>query len=323
MTTEDDLARATLSQLVSPGSQALAPLVASDGAVTVRDRLLADDGLSARFQQLVPAVDLLASVEQHGIRLITPSHDDWPSQLADLRDYQPIGLWLRSDHGLAEVAAGAVALVGARSATLYGIGRAHELATDLAAAGRVLVNGAGSGIEEAAQLGALAAARPTIAVMPGGVDSAHASRSWLVETIVASGGAVVGEQPPGTPPTRQGFSSSRRLVAALAEGTVVVDASPRSGAMNVARWASDLDRPLCALPGPVTSLTSQGANELIRRGRAELVTTAGEVEEILNASRTTGNATAATGGDESYVPSPVRAERGQDAMAATRTAPPR
>lgn len=172
----------------------------------------------------------------------------------------------------------AVALVGARAATRYGERTASQLGEDLAAQGCVVVSGGALGIDAAAHRGALMGGR-TLCVAAGGVDRLYPSANAELQEAVIAHGALLAEVPPGCQPGRHRFLTRNRLIAALCQATVVVEAAWRSGALATARQAQDLGRPLGAVPGPVTSMESVGCHRLLRAG-AVCVTDAEEVLEL-------------------------------------------
>ena len=170
-----------------------------------------------------------------------------------------------------------VAVVGARACTPYGEHVAAEIGAGLADRGWTVVSGGAYGIDAAAHRGALAVDAPTVAVLACGVDVAYpAAHDRLLATVRAVG-VVVSELPPGARPTRRRFLDRNRVIAALARGTVVVEAAVRSGALNTAGHAEGLSRTVMAVPGPVTSATSAGCHELLRTRAAALVTDAADV----------------------------------------------
>jgi DNA processing protein len=181
-----------------------------------------------------------------------------------------------------------VAIVGSRHADLYGQEVAARFARYLAAAGVVVISGFARGIDEAAHQGALAAWRGrTVAVLACGmgVDYPRGHR-WLAEAI-AGQGALVSEFQNGATPRPWHFPRRNRTIAALAAVTLVVQATPRSGALLTAYHARRLGRPVCAVPGPVTSALSAGPHALVRDG-ATLVSHPEEVLEILAAGDASG-----------------------------------
>ncbi len=180
-----------------------------------------------------------------------------------------------------------IALVGARAATGYGEHVAVELAADLVGRGATIVSGAAYGIDGAAHRAAMSAGGMTVALLAGGADRPYpAGHTELIGRIAASG-AVVSEVPCGSTPTKWRFLQRNRLIAALSEATVVVEAGSRSGSLNTAGHAAALARPLGAVPGPVTSAASAGCHRLLREFDARCVTNADEVMELIGAAPAT------------------------------------
>lgn len=289
------VARAALSRLSEPGDVRLTTLVGRLGANRVYE-LLRDEqdvagvytDVAARLRGLDPAREL-ADAAGKGIRFVCPEDDEWPRDLDDLdraeplqeRGGAPLGLWVKGPRRLDEVCRSAAAVVGSRSATTYGAAVASDLAAHLAEHGVGVVSGAAFGIDQAAHRGALAVKGLTVAVLACGVDRAYPSAHRGLLDYIAETGLVVSELPPGCAPTRVRFLSRNRLIAALARGTVVVEAAVRSGALNTANWTTRLNRVLMGVPGPVTSAPSQGVHELIRARGAALVTRGEDVLELL------------------------------------------
>jgi DNA processing protein len=216
-----------------------------------------------------------------GIHLVTPDDACWPRALDDLGPHAPVALWVRGDPAVLTRLDPAIALVGARAATGYGEHIAGEFAADLAGRGVAVVSGAAYGIDGAAHRAALAAGGTTVALLAGGVDRPYpAGHTDLLRRIAASG-AVLGEVPCGSAPTRWRFLQRNRLIAALGDATVVIEAGWRSGSLNTAGHAATLGRPLGAVPGPVTSGSSAGCHRLLREFDARCVTTSDEAAELL------------------------------------------
>lgn len=293
----DRLARVTLTRFAEAGDPQVAALVADLGAAPVVDLIRGGlrggtwGEMSERsMAQIDPAAEL-EQAERQGIRFIIPGDDEWPAQLAGLaecwsqqdRGGVPLGLWLRGEASLAQVTRSAVAVVGSRAATQHGIEQAGSLSADLAEQGMTIVSGAAFGIDQAAHRGALAVDGATVAVLPCGVDRVYPSAHAQLLTTIAERGLVVSECAPGTVPTRGRFLARNRIAAGLSEGTLVVEASMRSGALNLARWSGALGRPVMALPGPNTSTTSVGVHHLMRAGQATVITRAQDVLEDLGA----------------------------------------
>jgi DNA processing protein len=162
----------------------------------------------------------------------------------------------------------AIAIVGAREATPYGVGCAERLAEDLAARGITIISGLARGIDSAAHRGALRAGGRTIAVLGSGVDVIYPPENRRLALQVAEGGAVVSQFPLGTPPLAGYFPARNRVIAGLSLGVVVVEAAEKSGSLITAGLAGELGREVMAVPGPLTSLMSRGAHRLIQDGAA-------------------------------------------------------
>jgi DNA processing protein len=228
---------------------------------------------------------MLTAHAERGIGVVCPGDPDWPPQLDDLGRVRPYALWVRGNQQALRTAS--VAIIGARAATCYSTHVATEIASALAARGWAIISGAAYGVDAAAHRSPSRRARRrgplTIAVLACGPDYAYPrDHRGLLDAIVAQG-AVVSESPPGTPPSRARFLLRNRIIAALAGGTVVVEAAPCGGSMAAARYVSDLGRPLMAVPGPVTSAASAGCHELIHDRQATYVASAAEICACLEA----------------------------------------
>lgn len=287
------LARVRLSHAVEPGDGAVGDSVTTVGAVQTVAELLAGDErpeLVTRLRAVEPE-RVLALAERRGIRFVTPTEAEWPTQLDDLAHGQrvqglggvPVGLWVRGPMRLTDLAE-SIAIVGSRSATSYGFDVATDIAATVARAGSPVVSGAAFGIDQAGHRGALAAGGATVAVLACGVDRVYPAAHRELIQHIAEHHAVVSEAPLGSAPTKVRFLSRNRLIAALGRGTVLVEAALRSGALNTANWADHLSRVLMGVPGPVTSVTSQGVHAQIRRGAAALVTSGAEVLDLVGVS---------------------------------------
>ncbi len=217
--------------------------------------------------------------EAAGLRWVVPGARQWPEGLDDLAHLPathdaggaPVGVWVRGGGRLDVLAERSVAVVGARDCTAYGSEVASELAADVADAGVTVVSGAAFGIDAAAHRGALALGGHSIAVLACGADLDYPKANAALLSRIAEDGLVVSEQPPGQVPTKSRFLSRNRLIAALAGGTVVVEAAVRSGSLNTLRWSDALGRASMAVPGPIGSQQSAGCHRAVRDGKAVLV----------------------------------------------------
>ncbi|MCA5893245.1 DNA-processing protein DprA [Isoptericola sp. NEAU-Y5] len=291
----DEVAGALVAHLGAPGAlgwlvEALGDpartlcggALAELGSQVARDRLCAAVARWApRLDRLDPRRELRVLDRLDGT-LLVPGDPRWPGGLRDLGPAAPFALWVRGRPDLAATVGRSVAVVGARAASAYGEHVTADLAAGLAERGFTVLSGGAYGIDAAAHRGALAVGGTTVAVLAGGVDRFYPQGNHeLLRRIAGGGGSVVSEVPPGSAPFRQRFLARNRLIAAAAQGTVVVEAAWRSGALSTARKAAELLRPLGAVPGPVTSATSTGCHGLLRAGAATCVTDVGEVVELV------------------------------------------
>jgi DNA processing protein len=328
------LARAYLSRVAEPPAPALAAYVEDVGPVVAARHVRA--GTTSGPGALPPGVAAetaarretdragsdLALLANRGGRLVVPEGPEWPAAAlaglgvvagADGADglegaparegpAVPLALWARGPGRLDDAPRGAVAMVGARAATEYGLWVARDWAADLADRGLTVVSGAALGIDGAAHRGALAVGGTTVAVLACGIDRAYPPTHATLLDHVARRGLVVTEYPPGATPARHRFLVRNRLIAALTAGTVVVEAAARSGAMRTALVAGGLGRAVMVVPGPVTSAQSLGCPELARRPE---VSTVGRVAHVVEEVSRVG---------DGYAPPPGSPSRPTDGL---------
>jgi DNA processing protein len=231
-------------------------------------------GAAARMlREAVPG--LLAALEGIGWRWLVPADSEFPERLRSTAD-PPLGLFARGRL----TAAPAVAVVGSRAATPYGRQVARLLGEELARAGVVVVSGLARGVDACAHQGALAAAGSTWAIWGSGPDRVYPPEHARLAEAIAVAGALITEYPPGTPPLRHHFPERNRVIAGIADATVVVEAAAGSGALGTARQALDEGREVFAVPGGIFSELSVGPNTLLRLGARPLLT-ARDVLEVV------------------------------------------
>jgi DNA processing protein len=191
----------------------------------------------------------------------------------------PPALWVRGN--IAALSGPAVAIVGSRAGSPYGLTVAERLAADLAARGIVIVSGLARGVDSAAHRGALAASGVTIGVLGSGVDVVYpAEHRSLAGDIEANRGAIVSELVPGTPPQPQFFPLRNRIISGLSRAVLIVEAGEKSGSLITARCALDQGRDVLAVPGNVLSGRNRGGHGLLRDG-AKIVESADDILEEL------------------------------------------
>lgn len=200
----------------------------------------------------------------------------YPKQLRDLAD-PPNRLFVREpatpERLLALVESPIVAIVGSRDASSAGVAFARRVAGELAASGVAIVSGLARGIDAGAHEGALGQGGRTVAVLGCGIDRDYPSATLPLARRITNDGAVISEYAPGTPPAPFRFPERNRIVAGLADATIVVEAAMRSGALITARLALELGRDVFAVPGAPWLSGAAGTNGLLKDGALLLTET--------------------------------------------------
>lgn len=268
-----DVQRKRIWELLELSDEALIKAVAGKSEQLVRAEL-------ATFGP-ADAVRARDHAQGRGVELICICDLDYPSRLRGLSSPPAV---LHVAGGIERLVGFSgqdpTALIGARKASAYGTGVARSLARGLGTAGVTVVSGMAAGIDTAAHRGALEAGSATIAVLPGPADRAYPSGSAGLHREIVRHGVAVSEIPLDTPVRNWMFAARNRVIAALGCATVVVQAAARSGSLLTARASQQLQRPVGAVPGPVTSQLSAGPNQLLADG-AVLIRSAQDVLDLL------------------------------------------
>ena len=204
------------------------------------------------------------AVRDAGLAAVCRCEDEYPARLRDLPD-PPAVLHIAGDPECVGVD-DSIAVVGARRATPYGLTVARDLGCGLSSAGVTVVSGLALGVDSAAHAGALEGTAAPVAVLAGGADRPYPASKRQLHAAVRTAGAVVSEMPPGFGIHRWAFVARNRLIAALAQVVVVVEATERSGSLTTADLGADVGRTVAAVPGRVTCAVASGTNALIRDG---------------------------------------------------------
>lgn len=301
----DAFARALLGLVTEPGDWVMGRAIAAIGAARTAEVLVdrrsaehlseivtqAGDPLDAReaakgLERWLPRLDQaafarsLAQAARVGARFLVPGDCGWPRAVDELGIHAPIGFWVRGRVGALPTSARSIALVGARAATGYGEHVAGESSAGLVDRGFTIVSGGAYGIDGMSHRAALASDGTTVALLAGGVDRFYPLGHESLLTRIVETGAVVSELPCGSAPTKWRFLQRNRLIAAVSDATVVLEAGLRSGSLNTASHAATLGRPLGAVPGPVTSPASAGCHRLLREFDAVCVVDADQMAEL-------------------------------------------
>lgn len=212
----------------------------------------------------VRAAEWLARAEQHGLLLLLPDDPRWPEPLRDVA-LRPNALFVRGDPEALRREP-AIAVVGSRTPTPYGLDAARQFSAALARSGCCLWSGLARGVDAEAHRAALDHGAPTVAVLAGGLDAIYPpEHRELADAICARGGCLVAELPPGMRAQRGHFPRRNRVLAA-AQAVLVVEAGRTSGSLHTARFCAEQGRPVFAVPGPWSSERSQGCHWLLREG---------------------------------------------------------
>lgn len=264
-------------------TEALFRVFGSPEGIFARFELESDkvDGLSGSTRRSLPFRPLPADILKHleridrdGIRLVSYEDPQYPVRLRTISDPPPVlfvkGSLLPSDSR-------AVAVVGSRNATAYGVWACRFLAEGLAQAGFCVVSGMAVGIDAAAHWACLEAGGRTIGVLGTGLDRVYPKANAPLFDRIPDQGALVSEFPLGTPPAAWNFPRRNRLISGLSAGVLVVEAGERSGTAITVRTALEQGRDVFAVPGDIRSPGSKGPHRLIQEG-AKLVES---VEDIV------------------------------------------
>jgi len=241
-----------------------------NGIVGIRKRL-----------ELKSAAQLKEEIIRAGGFFLTPSDHDWPVQLNDLVA-PPLALVGKGERTSLPSASKSLAIVGTRNPTDYGKRIAGDFALAAVERDWCIVSGGAYGIDAIAHQGALTGSGITVAILAGGLDFNYPAGNQHLFEEIALNGLLLSEVMPSVRAEPFRFLTRNRLIAALSQGTIVVEAAYRSGSLRTAREAADLMRLVMAVPGPITSPASEGCHRLIAERSAELVTSISEVMELVN-----------------------------------------
>lgn len=216
---------------------------------------------------------------QKGVKIVTYMDEEYPDELKNIA-YPPPYLYVRGRVGLLKHPL-KLTMVGSRKASVYGIGVAATIAHEIAANKICVVSGGAEGIDTASLRGAMRVSDDVIAVIGTGIDVDYPSENKKLFDEIASRGAVVSEFPPGMGPLAQNFPVRNRIMSALGDVMVIVEAAKRSGALISAKYAAEQGKTVFAVPGNIDSPNSVGTNELLRDGASFCTSSADILEEFM------------------------------------------
>ncbi|MDH5203020.1 MAG: DNA-processing protein DprA [Nitrospirota bacterium] len=216
-------------------------------------------------------------LEKRGIKAVGFGESSYPEMLRETED-APVVIYMKGD--IQSQDRYAIAIVGSRKPTPYGTSVTENISESLATMGFTIVSGMARGIDAISHKGALRVGGRTIAVLGSGLDRPYPPENKGLMDKIVSSGCVISEFPPGTPPDKENFPRRNRLISGLSLGVLVIEATSDSGSLITAGYALEQNREVFAVPGNITSPTSEGTNELIKRG-AMLTRKADDVVEEL------------------------------------------
>ena len=260
--------------------------ISEHGVQSVYERLKNNGYDSLRHASVIEKVAAFESVrsfqsiERNSGTFIIPGDQHWPLRVDELES-PPIGLIVKGN--VQTLANPSLAIVGTRNPTPYGTRIAGDFAAGFVDREWDIVSGGAYGIDSAAHRGALVAEGRTIAVIASGIDLQYPAGNTRLFEEICENGAIVSEVMPGVPAMPHRFLTRNRLIAALSQATLVVEAAFRSGSLRTARDAAELMRPVMAIPGPINSPSSEGCHRLIGERAAELVTSVADAIELISA----------------------------------------
>ena len=286
LTDDVKIQRLALFSAIEAGNSYWARQVAEFGIAMVYEHLALGLYDATKYGAITQAIsafnadESLAAIAQSGGVFISPEDLGWPMRVNQLT-IPPLGLIVKGDISILNNPS--LAIVGTRNPTPYGVRLAGEFAAGFVDRQWDIISGGAYGIDTAAHRGALVAEGRTIAVIASGIDVQYPAGNARLFDEICESGAIVSEVMPGVTAMPHRFLIRNRLIAALSLSTLVVEAAFRSGSLRTARDAAELLRPVMAIPGPISSPSSEGCHRLIGERAAELVTSVADAMELISA----------------------------------------
>lgn len=249
-----------------------------------KDELMKVKGIGEKIADEILKIEYRENLEQYveymkkyNIGIVTILDSDYPKMLKHIYD-APVVLYYKGNRELLNNE-NIIAMIGSRQCTDYGKEVSVKLAYELAKKGICIVSGMAKGIDSYSHIGCIKAGGKTIAVLGSGVDYIYPKENVrLYNAILQTGGLIVSEYIIGTKPNKLNFPARNRIISGLSKGVVVVEAKEKSGTLNTVDFALEQGKDVFVVPGNITSLNSEGTNELIKQG-ARCITS---IEDILN-----------------------------------------
>jgi len=280
------LQRLALFDALECGNQYWSQQIDEFGLETVYEHLYLGVYSTEKYGRIIEKVQnfnadqAFTEIDATSSTFLTPDDLRWPVAVNQLPS-PPIGLLVKGNASILNNKS--FSIVGTRNPTPYGTRIAGDFAAGFVDREWDIVSGGAYGIDSAAHRGALVAEGRTIAVIASGIDLQYPSGNTRLFEEICENGAIVTEVMPGVPALPHRFLTRNRIIAALSQATLVVEAAFRSGSLRTARDAAELMRPVMAIPGPINSPSSEGCHRLIGERAAELVTSVADAIELISA----------------------------------------
>ena len=281
-------ARAILFSCIEPGHFFWSSEISAHGPLKVLESILSGSYAAEKTKAIIDSIrvaevgQILYAIEKAGAQFLTPEHEHWPIGVNQLVN-PPIGLIVKGDSTC--LITDSLAIVGSRKPTNYGANVASEFARGFSDLGWTIISGGAYGIDSYAHRATLQANGRTIAVLATGIEVAYPKSNQKLFNEMSAHGALISELMPNESAMPSRFLVRNRLIASIAQATLVVEAAYKSGSLRTAHDAAELLRPVMAIPGPINSAMSQGCHRLISERAAELITSVADAVEFIGANQ--------------------------------------
>ena len=281
-------ARAILFSYIEPGHFFWSSEISAHGPLKVLESILSGSYAAEKTKAIIDSIrvaevgQILYEIEKAGAQFLTPEHEHWPIGVNQLVN-PPIGLIVKGDSTC--LVTDSLAIVGSRKPTNYGANVASEFARGFSDLGWTIISGGAYGIDSYAHRATVQASGRSIAVLATGIEVAYPKSNQILFNEISAHGALISELMPSESAMPSRFLVRNRLIASIAQATVVVEAAYKSGSLRTAHDAAELLRPVMAIPGPINSAMSQGCHRLISERAAELITSVADAVEFIGANQ--------------------------------------
>ena len=253
---------------------------ARDDEIDSADTLTADEKSALKQKSLSRTGKIMHDCSEHGFRILTLNDAEYPERLRNIFD-PPVVIYTMGRLPVIDEEA-AVAIVGTRKCTPYGIKNAERIGYEIARDGGVVVSGLARGIDSAAAAGALRAGGRVVGVLGSGLDIVYPKENGRLFEDVCVNGGIISEYAPGTPPAGANFPVRNRIMSGISLGVLVIEAPRKSGALITVARALEQGKDVFAVPGNIDAYTCEGSNELLKEGAIAVTSGRDVISEYIN-----------------------------------------